>query len=382
MEKATRSSIIGDAPKLALYLLPPLAAALALGLLFPGSFAFAGKFYGVAFAAGIELAVFGLAFQASSAYALVRAYRAGRLATRGSFSLCRNPIYSWWIFSILPALALMLNNWLMLAVAILFRALCGRLSAAEEVDLGRRFGEEYRRYKARTRPFLPLPYFGPFTVRRYFRAALVLAALGIAAIAVFAAIARPTMLRLGATQAEVRDSMPGDEYVGGAAKSYTQAIDVAAPPEELWKWLIQVGYKRAGWYNVDAINRLAGPEYFLDPRGSAVRIIPELQNLKVGDSIFLVPQLGMKVVEAEPARALVLVGDPAKKGGDNVAWTFMIVPKREMASRLITRFRSQMAAGLLMDFANAIVNDIGGATIQQPAMLWGIKGRAERSYRR
>jgi hypothetical protein len=35
-----------------------------------------------------------------------------------------------------------------------------------------------------------------------------------------------------------------------------------------------------------------------------------------------------------------------------------------------------------MDFANAIVNDIGGATIQQPAMLWGIKGRAERSYRR
>jgi protein-S-isoprenylcysteine O-methyltransferase Ste14 len=247
MNASKRSSIMGDGPKLALYLLPALGAALAASLIWPGHFTFAGKYYGIAFAIGIELAAFGLVFQASSAFELIRAYRAGKLAIRGSFGLCRNPISAWWIFSVLPALALMMNSWLLIAVAILFRILSARLAKAEEAELGELFGAEYWRYKARVRPFLPLPYFQPLGLRRYFKAALILAALGLAAIAVFAAVAAPAMLRLGATRAEVLDDLPGDEYVGLEAKSYTQAIDVAAPPEELWKWLIQIGYKRAGW---------------------------------------------------------------------------------------------------------------------------------------
>lgn len=380
MRDIKRSSIMGDGPRLAIYLLPALAAALAAGILWPGRFAFAGKFYGVAFALGILLAVFGLAFQASSAFELIRAYRAGKLATRGSFGLCRNPIFSWWIFSILPALALMLNSWLLLAVAVVFRVLSGGLAKTEEAELGELFGEEYWRYKARTRAFLPLPYFKPITFRRCLRAALILAGLGVAAIAVYSTIAVPAMRRLGATSAEARDDLPGDEYVGAAATGYTQAIDIEAPAGEAWKWLIQVGYKRAGWYNVDAINRLVGPEYFRDPRGSAVRIVPELQDLAVGDKIYLVPQLGMTVVRADPATALVLIGDPSKRGGDNVAWTFAITPRGDEACRLVVRFRSQAVSGFLLGLAGAVVNDLGGATIQQPAMLWGLKRRAERTF--
>jgi hypothetical protein len=132
--------------------------------------------------------------------------------------------------------------------------------------------------------------------------------------------------------------------------------------------------------NIDAINRLVGPDYFRDPRGSAVRILADLQVLGEGDKIFLVPQLGMTVAQAEKGKTLVLVGDPTKKGGENVAWTFSIFPKGERDSRLVTRFRSQTQAGFLMYLVNAIINDLGGATIQQPAMLWGIKRRAERTY--
>lgn len=102
-----------------------------------------------------------IASQRSSALTLVRAYRAGRLATRGSFGLCRNPIFSWWIFSVLPALALVLDSWLLIAVAILFRVLSGRLAKEEEAELGALFGEEYFRYKARVRPFFPRPILSP-----------------------------------------------------------------------------------------------------------------------------------------------------------------------------------------------------------------------------
>jgi protein-S-isoprenylcysteine O-methyltransferase Ste14 len=377
------TSIMGDGPRLALYLLPVLVAAIALGVLFPGRFAFEGRFYGIAFAIGMELAAFGLAFQASSAWQLIRAYRAGALATRGSFALCRNPIYSWWIFSVIPALALMLDNGLLLAVAVLFRFLSGRLAKREEEELESVFGDEYLIYRARVRPFLPIPRFRPFSIRRYFRAALVLAALGAAALAVFAVVVTPAMVRLGASRAELAAAMPGDAYVGPGAKGYTQAIDVGAPADELWKWLVQVGYRKAGWYNFDAINRLAAPDYFHEPGGSARRIIPEFQDLAPGDKVFLVPQLGMTVVEALPGRSLVMAADPGRKGGDNVAWSYSISPRGEGGCRLVTRFLVSVpasgagAGGMLMGLIGDLVNSLGGATIQQPAMLWGIKRRAE-----
>jgi hypothetical protein len=33
------------------------------------------------------------------------------------------------------------------------------------------------------------------------------------------------------------------------AASTTRAIPIAAPPEQVWPWLVQLGYGRAGWYS-------------------------------------------------------------------------------------------------------------------------------------
>jgi hypothetical protein len=204
---------------------------------------------------------------------------------------------------------------------------------------------------------------------------------GIMAAAVFAIAAKPALSRYGATNLEVSAQMPGDEYVAGTG-GYTQAIDIQAPASEVWKWLVQVGYRRAGWYNIDAINRLAAEDYFCDPRGSAVRILPQLQGLKRGDRIFLVPVLGLSVAALEEGRTLLLVGDPAHKAGrDNVAWCYSITPRGEDSCRLVTRLRSSSSGGPLFKIANTIVNEIGGAALQQPAMLWGLKRRAELTYR-
>lgn len=377
MNQSERSSIMGDGPRLALYLFPILGLAILATVLLPRAFAFAGRLYGLAYVTGIVLAALGLLFQASSAYVLISSYRAGRLATWGSYGLCRHPIFAWWVFSVLPALALILNSWLFLAVAVLFRILSGKLAKREEAELVALFGLEYELYQARVRAFLPLPRLRPLTGRRVLKALAGLAVLGLLALAIFLGLAKPLVNRLGATRAEAQAPMAGDAYISPEAPRYTQAIDIDASPEAVWPWLVQVGYKRAGWYNLDGINRLAGADYFFEGGASARRIIPELQGLAVGDKIHLVPPLGMTVVELAPPRSLVLVADPDHKGGDNVAWTFALAPRPEGGSRLYSRFASTTPGPPVLQALMAFINDFGGATIQQPAMLWGLKLRAE-----
>ncbi len=370
-------SIMGDAPRLALRLMPAFLAALALTYFFPGAFAVWGRLRGIAFAAGIELLGLGALFQASAAFELVRAWKKSRLATRGAYGLSRNPIFSWWIFSILPSFALLLDSWLFLPVALLFRLVAGKAAEAEERELHARFGQDYDGYRMRTRAFLPLPRLLPLSLWRSFRDLLGLSALACLALGLYLAVAGPAMRGFGARSSEIAARMAGDEYVGKGAAGYTQGIDIDASPGTVWKWLVQIGYKRAGWYNIDLVNRLADPNYFHDGKSSALRIIPEFQYPREGDKIHLVPALGMTIAKAEVPRLLVLVAEPDKLGGNNVAWTFSVEPLPNGRSRLLARFRMRIGDDFGSRVAAWFMNDLAGATIQQPAMLWGLKLRAE-----
>jgi hypothetical protein len=55
-------------------------------------------------------------------------------------------------------------------------------------------------------------------------------------------------LRWGATEAEVAGPMPGDDIVPKASFNATRAITVDAAPEMVWPWVVQMGYRRAGFY--------------------------------------------------------------------------------------------------------------------------------------
>ena len=57
---------------------------------------------------------------------------------------------------------------------------------------------------------------------------------------------RSRHLRWGATPAEVAAPLPGDGLVEKAQYQSTRAISIAAPPEAVWPWLVQVGCLRAG----------------------------------------------------------------------------------------------------------------------------------------
>jgi protein-S-isoprenylcysteine O-methyltransferase Ste14 len=365
----------------ALTLLPAFSAALVPTLLFRGDFRFTGRFHGIAAAAGIELAAVGLAFWASAVFSLIMALRRGRLATRGAFGLCRHPTYAWWVWSVVPSCALLLDSWLFFPLA-LYSLVAARILAKREDDaLWEHFGREFAGYEVRVRLLLPFPRIRPIRFRRLWKAAVSCAALGLFICAVYFAGVRPAMLRLGVSRAEAVEAMPGDRSITRHRSGYTQAAVIRAPAEEVWKWLVQVGYKRAGWYNFDAINRLASPSYFIDGNSSSTRIHPELQDLKLGDTIFLVPALGMTVAQLQPARVLVLVGDPTNPDAQsNACWAYRLDPLGADACRVVVRFRSTYPDGFLWALVNMMVNEIGGAMIQQPAMLAGLRWRAEKAF--
>src|SRR5215469_370294 len=86
----------------------------------------------------------------------------------------------------------------------------------------------------------------------------------------------------GATPAEVAAEMPGDRLLPRAQYRCTRAITIGASPEDVWPWLVQVGCLRGGWYADDLLDNFARP--------SVRRIVPELQDLRVGQCLAWVPK--------------------------------------------------------------------------------------------
>jgi hypothetical protein len=123
-----------------------------------------------------------------------------------------------------------------------------------------------------------------------------------AAAAAYVLVLRPWHLRWGASAGEARQHLPGDEIVPCPRMETTRAITIEAPAERVWAWLVQIGTGRAGWYSYDVLENLLG----LRVR-SADRILPEFQQLAVGDVIPAAPPpyLGFRVQRVEPPRALV-----------------------------------------------------------------------------
>jgi hypothetical protein len=139
---------------------------------------------------------------------------------------------------------------------------------------------------------------------------------------------------LGALPSEVVAVLPGDEVEPTARVVTTRSIEIAAPPSEVWPWLVQMGYQRGGWYAIDALERLIGAGDFLTG-GSADRIVPELQDLAVGDRVALNDRSHLVVAHLDAPRALVLVLPSGP-----VAWVWSFTLHGETDTRLVVRCRT------------------------------------------
>ncbi len=211
-------------------------------------------------------------------------------------------------------------------------------------------------------------------IRRYLP--LILVVVGIIIVTYFLLI-RPWSLRLGVKSKELDIPLTGDGLVSTPGMEYMQAITINAPAEIVWKYLIQVGYQRAGWYNLDFINRLSGKDYFYENNKSADRVIPELQNLKVGDKIYLNPQLCLDVNTLTDNKDMLLTVNEGDKY--QVSWIFSLKEVEPDKTRFYVRWRSDLGNSFMLNLMNILFIEPGSA-IQQSAMLRGIKSRAEKDY--
>ena len=181
----------------------------------------------------------------------------------------------------------------------------------------------------------------------------------------------------GATGREQDSTLPGDELVADPASVATRAVTVEAPPEEVWRWLVQIGQDRGGMYSYDWLENLLGLRIH-----STDRIREEWQHLDAGDQVRLVRKgwLGMKdgfalpVERVIPGRTIVLREQPPHQPW-NAVWSFHVIPLGPGRCRLISRSRSALPRGAARLATWAMEPVTLGMTRK---MLLGIKQRAER----
>jgi hypothetical protein len=172
-------------------------------------------------------------------------------------------------------------------------------------------------------------------------------------------------------------SLPGDGFIPAADGMFTHAITIRRPRSEVWPWLVQMGAGRAGWYSYDQVDN--------GGRQSVERIVPELQQIRVGDVFPGKPGVrdGFVVLAFEAERFLIL-GWPSPEGPPVVSWAFVLEEPESGCTRLIVRVRAgegyrppfglpQWAAQTLMPLGHAVM---------QRKQLLGIARRVETSAQR
>jgi len=194
--------------------------------------------------------------------------------------------------------------------------------------------------------------------------------------AAYLLVGRPWQLGWGATDEELDATLAGDDLIPNPDLLATRAITVHAPAEQVWPWIAQLGQGRGGFYSYDALENLVGCDIH-----SADRIVPEWQDVKVGDQVKLHPEVGLGVAVVEPGRALVLGGGVpmgAVPPPYDFTWAFVLREEPEGTTRLLVRERyayTQRWAPLLVEPVAVV------AFVMSQRMLRGIRDRAEPSGR-
>ncbi len=79
----------------------------------------------------------------------------------------------------------------------------------------------------------------------------------------------------GADPEEVAAAFPYPDLVPEGKRSPTMAVTIDASPEQVWPWLVQLGWNRGGWYSWDLLDNGGRP--------SATEVHPEWQDIAIGD---------------------------------------------------------------------------------------------------
>jgi hypothetical protein len=174
--------------------------------------------------------------------------------------------------------------------------------------------------------------------------------------------------RWGTTADEHTRAMAGDAFISNPTHSATHAVTIDAPPDDIWPWLVQMGSQRGGLYSYDWLDRLFG---ILD-RPSANEILPEFQQLAIGDTIRLGAHETLTVASLNPNCALAL---RYNAHAFEWVWQFGLYPLDGRRTRLVSRgterYANTVGAWLFMRMMEP------AAFLMTRRMLLGVKRRAE-----
>lgn len=185
----------------------------------------------------------------------------------------------------------------------------------------------------------------------------------------------------GSTQAERRQPLPGDELIDHPTVVTNHAATIPVPPDQVWPWLVQMGWHRGGWYTPRLVDRLLFPCNW----PSATQLVPELQRpLQVGDRIpDGPPGTAWFVVErVDPPKLLVLHSTTHLPGSWRTrlgaavdwSWTFTLIDSGDGGTRLLLRVRGRTRPWwLTVTYVAAL---IPADYVMAPGMLAGIRRRA------
>ena len=171
----------------------------------------------------------------------------------------------------------------------------------------------------------------------------------------------------GATEDERAETMPGDELIVDAPVSATRSISLEAEPDEVFAWLAQMGFGRAGWYSYDLLDNLG--------RRSATRLEPSWQVRAAGDTVPGGP-LSFAVTDLARPDHLVLAVLDQHLPGHRVDFTlaYRLRPLRSDGggTRLVSRARIRVS-GLLGRPLTAAIGAGDGVMVRR--QLLGLAAR-------
>jgi len=174
-------------------------------------------------------------------------------------------------------------------------------------------------------------------------------------------------MQWGATDEEVRSLMPGDDLVPLASFNATRAITIEVPPDRVWPWIVQMGYRRAGFYTYDLLDNAGLP--------STTSILHEFQSPRIGDWMPMAGVVNETTAfkfKAFETNHWLLWDKP------DSTWVWRLTPLAPGRTRLITRLKARYAwehPGMAL--FTLVLLEFGDFPMMR-RVLKGIKVRAER----
>ena len=169
------------------------------------------------------------------------------------------------------------------------------------------------------------------------------------------------------TDEEIARPMVGDDLCSDAQLVTTRSITIAATPADVFPWIRQMGFGKAGWYSYDILDNLG--------RKSATRIHPEWQNVHDGDDVPSGPISFTAIHVVEP-RSFVLCFLRSQGFAHRICFTLAYeLVEQHNQTRLVSRVRARIDAPFGSLIAKYLLGPGDGFMVRK--QLRTLKERAE-----